>query len=80
MANRIIRIERQGASWRVTFGAHDIHIFPSRAAALASALGRACADDGREPQNIEIDVIAGDEMERTAVSADHGAVRLDWLS
>ena len=78
MDRTIIKIEREGASWRVTFGLRDSHLFPSRSEALASALGRACTYDGREPENIVIDV-AEDEPERTAVSPDRGAVRLDWL-
>jgi hypothetical protein len=77
--NRVIKIERQDASWRVTFGVRDVQVFANRAAALASALGRACTDDGCEFQEIVIDVI-GDELQRTAVSPDHGAIRLDWLS
>jgi hypothetical protein len=76
MTNQVIRIERQGACWRVTFAACDEQVFASRAAALAFALGRAGTDDGRK---IVIDVI-DDKLERTAVSPDRGAMRLDWLS
>jgi hypothetical protein len=75
MSSLVIKIERQGASWRVTFAARDERVFANRAAALASALGRACTDDGRE-----IVIVIDDKLERTAVSSDRGAMRLDWLS
>ena len=80
MTNRVIKIKQEGAVWRVSFSAGESRLFTTRAAALASALGRACADDGRGLRNIEINVIAEDEPERTAVSSDRGAVRMDWLS
>jgi hypothetical protein len=75
MADPVIKIVKEEAVWRVSFGEADNHVFVSRAEALAAALGRAATAD--LVQVIEVDPPAGG---RTLIVGDNGAARMDWLT